>query len=321
MILSPAGLRSAAANVTAKLLYGQVADLRRTPADRIEGTSRSPVYRYRPPEGLVPAGPPVLFVPSPGAPARCYDLRRGGSLAEHVVGAGRLTYLLDHRRAGPPDPGEALAEWVGEILPSAVRRVSDDAGGQPVQLVGWCLGGVLALLSAAVDPGLPIASVAAIAPVTVDRRTAVLPTLTGGLLRTTAVLARIDDRDHLAHLEAVDHFAATSAVHPGRGLNETYAAHIQDIGLPGALHRVAVPVLAIAGSGDRAAPAKAVRALTLRLRSAPQVRFEIAPGDHLGVLTGRAARATTWAHLDRWLDEGIIRHGIRPHRREVAAGL
>jgi polyhydroxyalkanoate synthase len=31
------------------------------------------------------------------------------------------------------------------------------------------------------------------------------------------------------------------------------------------------------------------------------VRLETAPGGHLGVLTGRAARGTTWVALDRHL--------------------
>ena len=32
-----------------------------------------------------------------------------------------------------------------------------------------------------------------------------------------------------------------------------------------------------------------------------EVRLETAPGGHLGVLTGRAARATTWQLLDAFL--------------------
>ena len=32
------------------------------------------------------------------------------------------------------------------------------------------------------------------------------------------------------------------------------------------------------------------------------LRLETAPGGHLGVLTGRAARATTWRRLDAQLD-------------------
>jgi polyhydroxyalkanoate synthase len=334
MIVSPAGLCSAVSNVACKLLNGRIADLSRVPTDRVGGGAGPSVHRYRSPEWLVPAGPPVLFTPSPGAPARCFDLRRGGSLAEHVAGAGRLAYLLDEHRAGPADPEAGLTEWVRQILPAAIRRVSHDAGGQPVQLVGWCLGGVLALLAAADDPGLPIASVAAIAPPTgvrprgpADR----LAELERRLLRPYGALLRIDDRDHLAQLEAADHFAAALRVHPGRALTEPYTAFLGDGGLTGEglrlggrrvnLARVGVPVLAVAGAGDRTAPPRAVRDLSLALRSSPQVRFEIAPGDHLGVLTGTRARATTWSHLDRWLDEGILRHGIRPHRRQAAATL
>jgi polyhydroxyalkanoate synthase subunit PhaC len=332
MIVSPGSLYSAVSNVACKLLNGRLADLSRVQTDRVGGGSGPSVHRYRSPEGLVPAGPPVLLVPSPGAPARCFDLRRGGSLAEHVAGAGRLVYLLDEHRAGPTDPEAGLAEWVRQILPAAIRRVSRDAGGQPVQLVGWCLGGVLALLAAADDPGLPIASVAAIAPPTGARRTGPadwLAELERRLLIPCGVLMRIDDREHLAHVEAADHFAAALRVHPGRALTEPYAAFLGGLTVKGtrlgsrriSLARVGVPVLVIAGSGDRTAPPRAVRDLSLALRSSPQVRFEIAPGDHLGVLTGLRARATTWSHLDRWLDEGILRHGIRPYRREATATL
>jgi len=31
------------------------------------------------------------------------------------------------------------------------------------------------------------------------------------------------------------------------------------------------------------------------------VRLETAPGGHLGVLTGRGARETTWAHIDQFI--------------------
>ena len=41
------------------------------------------------------------------------------------------------------------------------------------------------------------------------------------------------------------------------------------------------------------------------------MRLEEAPGGHLGVLTGRAARGTTWVLLDRFLAE----HEARPRRR------
>lgn len=331
MIASPRSLRSAVANVTAKVLHGQVADLRRTPTDQIGRVAGHPLLGYRSPDWLVPVGPPVLFIPSPGAPARCFDLRRGGSLAEYAVGAGRLVYLLDHRPAVVDDPAELMAEWALSVLPAAVRKVSRNADGQPVQLVGWSLGGVLTLL-AATDATLPIASVAAIAPLLAPRQSGSadrLATLERTLRRSYRAVTRIDDRDYLAQQEAVDRFLAAAEAHPGRDLVDACATLLAEADLSGGeivlagrrldLAKIKVPVLAIAGNHDRMAPPRAVRELTLALRSAQQVRFEIAPGDHLGVLTGRSARETTWSYLDRWLDEGVLRYGIRPQPHQTAA--
>lgn len=138
MILSPRGLRDATSNIRRLALSGRIADLRPMPAETVDDAPGRSVCRYRPPEGVVPAGPPVLFVPPPDAPARCYDLRRGCSLAEHVVRAGRRSYLLDHGTARYDDADLGVQRWVGDVLPGAIRAVSRDAGGQPVQLVGWC---------------------------------------------------------------------------------------------------------------------------------------------------------------------------------------
>jgi polyhydroxyalkanoate synthase len=397
MILSPRGVRDAAVNAVQLARHGHLADLRPMPADPVEGGEARGVLRYRPPDGVVPAGPPVLFVPPPSAPARCYDLRRGCSLAEHVVRAGRRSYLLDPARAGGPahagDTARAYAarraghdaglrEWVRDLLPAAIRAVSRDAGGQPVQLVGWCLGGVVSLLAAADDPDLPIASVAAIAA-PVDVRAARLPVrlpaphlpvsrlpvphlsvpppwpglaraaaaevfgtpfggvpgallkrvrrATGidkGLLRPYRTLTHLDNADLLAQIEAVDQFTEAVPGFSGRAARRIQRALFQENALAAGvldidgrrveLRRVGVPVLAIAGRGDGVAPVRSVLPLIRLLPGAPKVRFEVASGGHLDVLTGRSARTTTWAHLDRWLDEGTVRHGIRRQRRAPA---
>ena len=46
-----------------------------------------------------------------------------------------------------------------------------------------------------------------------------------------------------------------------------------------------------------------MRAVVPLLTGSPQVRFEVVPGGHLGMLTGRAARSTTWTAIDEWVDE------------------
>ena len=46
-----------------------------------------------------------------------------------------------------------MEHWVDEVLPAAIREVSAHAGGRPVHVVGWSLGGIFAMLTAADQPG------------------------------------------------------------------------------------------------------------------------------------------------------------------------
>lgn len=50
-------------------------------------------------------------------------------------------------------------------------------------------------------------------------------------------------------------------------------------------------------------PAAAVRVGTRTLSGAPSVRYETAPGSHLGILAGPTARDTTWTYVDKFLRE------------------
>jgi polyhydroxyalkanoate synthase len=74
---------------------------------------------------------------------------------------------------------------------------------------------------------------------------------------------------------------------------------------------VTTPLLAVAGRGDGIAPVAACHHLADLASNARQVRLETAPGGHLGVLTGRAARGTTWRILDEWLDAPSQRRRAR----------
>src|SRR4029079_11133580 len=66
---------------------------------------------------------------------------------------------------------------------------------------------------------------------------------------------------------------------------------------------ITLPVLVLAGNTDGIAPINSVRAWVRRLPNASEVRFEIVPGGRLGMLTGRAARGTTWRIMDEWISE------------------
>src|SRR3954462_8209116 len=160
---TPDQVSNAAANVFDQLFRGGLADLRRTPASIIEEAPQCTVYRYLVPDEAACRELPVLLVPPLAAPTLCFDLRRGCSLAEHLIALGHPTYLLEYGEIGYSDRDLGLEHWVEDVLPTAIRRVSEDSGGAPVQVVGWCLGGIMSLLAAAGDPELPVNALAMVA--------------------------------------------------------------------------------------------------------------------------------------------------------------
>lgn len=125
-------------------------------------------------------------------------------------------------------------------------------------------------------------------------------------------LRNLGDREAIAQSEAVDAYMTRMLAYPGRSFGQLYHRFFIVNELANGTLRlgddraidladVRVPVLAIAGAADALAPADAVAVLAELLPSAPSVRLEVAPGSHLGVLTGGAAAETTWRHLDEFL--------------------
>ncbi len=350
LIPKPDQVVSAAGNVAHRLVYGGLADLRPMPRTLIdEGTLRE-VYHYRPAAHVRDHGEPVLLVTPLAAPAICYDLRRGCSLVEHLVEAGRPTYLVEYGAVSFQDRNLGMEHWIEEVVPVAVREVSAHAGGRPVHLVGWSLGGTFALLAAAADLALPIASITVLgSPFDVREVPLVAPlrpllSLTDGrgaitrlyqavggaprplvrwafqlssfqklVTKPLAVARNLDDADYLAQLEAVDRFAANMIAYPGRTFGQLYHRLLKGNALVDGTFDLAdrtldvadirVPVLVFAGAKDGIAPTGSVKALVPQLAGARDARFEIVPGGHLGMLTGRGARTGTWPLIDSWVDE------------------
>jgi polyhydroxyalkanoate synthase len=350
LIPKPDQVVSAAGNVAHRVVYGGLADLRPMPRTLIDDGTLREVYHYRPAAHVREHGDPVLLVTPLAAPALCYDLRRGCSLVEHLVDNGRPTYLVEYGAVSFRDRNLGMEHWIEEVVPEAIRVTSAHAGGRPVHLVGWSLGGIFALLAAAADPSLPLASVTAVgAPFDVRQVPLVAPlrpllNLTDGrgaitrlyqtaggapqplvrwafqlssfqklVTKPIAIARNLDDADFLAQIEAVDRFTANMIAYPGRTFGQLYHRLLKGNALVDgtfdladrtlSVADISVPVLIFAGATDGIAPVGAVKASVPLLTGAAEVRFEIVPGGHLGMLTGRKARTTTWPILDAWIDE------------------
>ncbi|MFT4299287.1 MAG: alpha/beta hydrolase [Aeromicrobium sp.] len=128
------------------------------------------------------------------------------------------------------------------------------------------------------------------------------------LTKPLSILTHADDRDFLAQLEAVDRFMDNMYAYPGRTFGQLYHVVMRTNefatgtmrlgGRPVHLADIDVPVLVVAGLNDTLAPTPAVAHLLDLVTGSPSTQLLQAPGGHLGVLTGRAARKTTWPGME-----------------------
>jgi len=131
------------------------------------------------------------------------------------------------------------------------------------------------------------------------------------LTKPLAQVTHLADTDFLAQLEAVDRFTQGIIAYPGRTFGQLYHRFLARNELVDGtfetddgrldLADITAPVIVFGGATDGIAPVASVRPLLDLLSGSPEVRFHEVPGGHLGMLTGRAARTTSWPLLDAWM--------------------
>jgi polyhydroxyalkanoate synthase len=97
-------------------------------------------------------GPPVLFIPAPVSRYFVIDLLPGRSFAGHVAAAGFDVYIADFGEPTTEDRFCDLAYYVDGLVRRCVRHVSTLSAQTRINIVGYCLGGTLSLLYAALYP-------------------------------------------------------------------------------------------------------------------------------------------------------------------------
>lgn len=102
------------------------------------------------------AEPVLLFI---GLVSRAYilDLHEDNSLVRRLRDAGFDPYVLDWGQPTAADSGNTLETYVGRYLPRAFAAMLRESGAESATVLGYCMGGNLALLGLATQD-LPVRS-------------------------------------------------------------------------------------------------------------------------------------------------------------------
>src|SRR5690242_3879735 len=116
-----------------------------TPKDilSVRGTMR--LYHYRPLTEEV-YRVPILIVMATTNRGYILDLIPGQSFIEFLLKRGYDVYMLDWTAPKPEEKSLRMEDYVLDFIPHCVRRVQEDSGENELSMIGYCFGGVLALL-------------------------------------------------------------------------------------------------------------------------------------------------------------------------------
>jgi polyhydroxyalkanoate synthase subunit PhaC len=133
------------------ILEGAKADTGQTPKEVIWTKNKAKLYHYLPAtEQVFPV--PLLLVYALINRPYVLDLLPGNSLVEFLVGKGFNVYMLDWGMPGDEDRNLSFENYVLDYLPMSVKKMLRNAHAEEYTLVGYCMGGTMTAMYAALFP-------------------------------------------------------------------------------------------------------------------------------------------------------------------------
>lgn len=270
---------------------------------------------------------PVIFIPSIINPPQVLDLSEGRSMLRHMAAAGLDVYLVDWGRPASDNAMMGLADHVLERVLPLIASLD-----RPPILVGYCLGGTLALGAAAACEVKAVAALAA--PWYFDGFPPADRDLIAGLWRRSKSICERLGYVPMEVLQSgfwgmdpartVRKYAAFAEVEPGSdaeraflavedwanggpplsfaagcdlfekfyGANSTALLNWQVGGVAVDPARLTCPTFSVQSETDRIVPASA----SVQLSEGLTLQL-----GHVGMIVGSKARDLLWAPLSQWL--------------------
>ncbi len=140
------------------LLTQDDAEIGVTPKDVVWTHRGTTLYRYRSSQRTQPV--PILLVFALINRPDIFDLKPGNSFVEYLLEQGYDVFLLDWGVPGDEDGDLGLEYYVCDALPWAIRETLRESGEDELSLLGWCIGGTLSAMHAALEPDSPVRNLA-----------------------------------------------------------------------------------------------------------------------------------------------------------------
>jgi poly[(R)-3-hydroxyalkanoate] polymerase subunit PhaC len=144
----------------------------RTPYDVVHRHGKLEVRRYRSADGKASCRyeTPVLLIPPLMVKPFIFDLFPGRSLVAFLRERGFAVYLADFGEPDEADSFVTLDDYVLDWIPTACRTVQTDAKTRQLSLLGYCMGGLFALMHTAANHDRSVRNIVTIGtPVDVNK--------------------------------------------------------------------------------------------------------------------------------------------------------
>ncbi|MEH6993827.1 class III poly(R)-hydroxyalkanoic acid synthase subunit PhaC [Neobacillus drentensis] len=142
-------------NATRVLTLDAKPEVGPTPKEVIWTRNKTKLYRYisdQPKKHKVP----LLLIYALINKPYVMDLTKGVSLVEYLVNRGFDVYLLDWGTPGDEDKNMKFDDYIMDYIPRAVRKVLRKSNADEISILGYCMGGTITSIFAALHPELPI---------------------------------------------------------------------------------------------------------------------------------------------------------------------
>jgi polyhydroxyalkanoate synthase subunit PhaC len=126
-----------------------------TPKDVIYSRGTLRLYHYRPMSDEV-YRVPVVFVMSLVSKPWILDLTFGQSFVQYMLAQGYDVFMIDWGIPRPEDKRLRFEDYVQDLMPRCFEEVQKVTGEEDYTILGYCMGGLFALMYAGLYPDAPV---------------------------------------------------------------------------------------------------------------------------------------------------------------------